>query len=153
MKTKNDWEAWKSYIYTASHILTGADVELKQAAGISLSDFDVLVTVESAPDKTLSMSCLRATVLVTTSGLSRSVSRLKERGWITKTVDQADKRHMHVTLTEAGQEALNQIRPIHTKYVREAFFGALDDEDQATLGRVLSQLERHLTASEPNRKD
>lgn len=144
MSSNEDWETWKSYLFTASRILAGAETQLQAEANISLSDFDVLVTLHSAPDHSLSMSCLKETVLVTTSGLSRSVSRLHSRGWLLKESAPHDKRQITVTLTPEGKHALLEIQPIHYSYVRERFFEALSAKDQRALGLALTHLSDHL---------
>lgn len=144
MDKKYDWETWKSFLFTAANILASAENQLQKNHRVSLSDFDVLATLYGSPEHTLSMNCLKATVLVTTSGLSRSVSRLEERGWVSKITDQNDRRQIHIRLTEPGLEAIKLISPPHRKFVKEIFFDALSAKDQAALGTALGHLRDHL---------
>lgn len=148
MTQKQDWDAWKNYIFTASRILTGAEMQLHKAHRLSLSDYDVMVTLLHAPEHSLSVSCLKATVVVTTSGLSRAIGRLEQRGWLTKTPDEYDKRQITLKLTAEGVAAIEAIRPEHHQYAAENFFDVLTTEEQASLRAILDHLRDHL--SDPN---
>lgn len=145
MTQTKDWNAWKNYIFTASRILTGAEMQLHKAHKLSLSDYDVMVTLLHAPEHTLSVSCLKATVVVTTSGLSRAIGRLEQRGWLTKTPDECDKRQITLQLTAEGIAAIEAIRPDHHQYASEHFFNALTAEEQKSLREILARLREHLT--------
>ncbi|WP_175953841.1 MarR family winged helix-turn-helix transcriptional regulator [Schaalia sp. Marseille-Q2122] len=146
MTQHQDWDAWQSYLFTASRILAGAEADLQARAQIGLSDYDVLISLYHAPQHQLSMSCLKETVLVTTSGLSRSVSRMSQRGWVTKETSPEDRRKVSLALTPEGLAAIEAIRPHHHEYVREHFFDALSAKDQQALGLALAHLSDHLTS-------
>lgn len=145
MTQENKWDTWKDFIYTASHILAGAEKQLQSTHGISLSDFDVLVTVHEAEKHSLSMCSLTDTVLVTTSGLSRSVQRLAERGWLIKEPSPTDKRQVTLKLTDDGIAAFKEIAPSHRAHVRNVFFNALSPNDDKALAVALRHLRDHMT--------
>ena len=147
MTQETNWLAWKNYIFTASHILAGAETQLQSTYGISLSDFDVLVSVYEAPEHTINMNSLKDSVLVTTSGLSRAVTRLKQRGWLEKESCQTDKRQVTLKLTNAGRDAFKEIGPAHRKHIRKIFFDALSNKDQEALVLALGHLRDHLKVS------
>ncbi|WP_067778682.1 MarR family winged helix-turn-helix transcriptional regulator [Actinomyces vulturis] len=142
------WETWKNFIYTSSHILAAADSDLQHskdpAITMSLSDFDVLATLKSAPDHALPMAELRATVLVTTSGFSRSIRRLIERKWIVKIQSETDRRCYSLQLTSAGLNALACVRDRHHALVSQSFMDVFSDEEMATLSTLLKKLSTHL---------
>lgn len=145
MTSPQDWAAWKNYIYTASHILASAETYLQSAHKLSLSDFDVLVSLYEAPEHTLSMTNLKQSVLVTTSGLSRSVSRLADRGFLTKETAADDKRQITLKLTAEGLEAFHRTAPEHRRHVRYLFFDGLSQKDLRALETALGHLRDHLT--------
>ncbi|MDO5060308.1 MAG: MarR family transcriptional regulator [Actinomycetaceae bacterium] len=144
MTSTHNWDAWKKYIHTAANILAGAETQLQKLYKLTLSDFDVLVTLYTAPERQLSMKSLKANVLVTTSGLSRAVTRMEERGWVTKHTDENDKRAVILKLSAAGAAAFEEIGPVHRAYVRNIFFDALSAKDQEALGVALTHLQDHL---------
>ena len=138
------WTTWRNYAFTASRILAHADHDLRAHIDLSLSDFDVLATLETAENHTLSMSCLSATVLVTHSGLSRSVSRLVSRGLIEKLDDQDDRRQRLVRLTPRGRDVLGEAAQRHRELVTELFFNALSPNDLAGMSVGLAHLADHV---------
>lgn len=144
MVTEQDRQLWKDFLFTASRVLAKCETQMQADSGMSLSDFDVLFTVYQAEEQKLSMSCLKATVLVTTSGLSRSVTRLEKHGWIKKIACPNDKRQVHVYLTEEGLEAVKDARKQHADVVQELFFAALSDKDREGMRLGLAHLADHL---------
>lgn len=144
MNTEKNWESWKTFLYTAANILANAETHLQKDHKISLSDFDVLATLYGAENHTLSMNCLKETVLVTTSGLSRSVTRLCDKDWVVKTPDENDRRQLNVALTETGVKAFKEIAPSQRKFTKEIFFDALSAKDQEALRTALGHLKDHL---------
>ncbi|WP_336249086.1 MarR family winged helix-turn-helix transcriptional regulator [Stomatohabitans albus] len=144
MATQQDWQMWRDYLFTASRILASAEAKLQAEGGLSLSDYDILVTLFNAPEHTMSMSCLKATVLVTTSGLSRSVSRLQKREWVEKTTDENDRRQVHIALTAKGLMAFKKVNPGHIAFVQETFFKALSEKDRQGMCLGMSHLADHL---------
>lgn len=147
MRQETNWLAWKNFVFTASRTLAEAEAHLQGTFGISLSDFDVLVSVYEAPERTLNMNSLKDSVLVTTSGLSRAVTRLKQRGWLEKESCRTDKRQVTLTLTTEGKQVFDKIAPAHRAQIREIFFDALSFKDQEALARALGHLRDHLNVS------
>lgn len=144
MVSEQDRQLWKDFLFTAARILAKTEAQMQADAGMSLSDFDVLITLYLADGQTLSMNCLKATVLVTTSGLSRSVSRLEKHGWITKISCPNDKRQVHITLTEEGARTLQAARKTHAAFVDDTFFAALSAKDRDGMRLGLAHLADHL---------
>lgn len=144
MASDQDRQLWKDFLFTASRVLAKTEAQMQADAGMSLSDFDVLITVYQAEGHTMSMNCLKATVLVTTSGLSRCVSRLEKHGWITKIGCPNDKRQVHIALTEEGLHALQAARSKHAAFVDETFFAALSEKDRDGMCLGLAHLADHL---------
>jgi DNA-binding MarR family transcriptional regulator len=67
------------------------------------------------------------------------VDGLQERGLVERRPDPVDRRATLVALTDAGQATAEAIRAARGAEA-ERFFAALDDEDRATLARILRTL-------------
>lgn len=144
MVKERDRQLWQNYLFSASRILAQAEAQMQADANMSLSDFDVLITLYRNLEENLSMSCLKATVLVTTSGLSRSVSRLERHGWVMKIPNEQDKRQVYLTLTDEGKEVVVQARKKHAEVIQRIFFDALSEKDLEGMSRGLAHLADHL---------
>ncbi|AOZ72085.1 hypothetical protein BK816_01225 [Boudabousia tangfeifanii] len=147
-RPQGKWGTWQDFIFAASQVLAVAESDLQNppAGGqaMSLSDFDILASLYQAEEKALALSCLKETVLVTTSGLSRSIGRLVERGWIEKIQSDQDKRRYTLKLTKAGEEALLAAQTHHQEVVSRQFFSAFSVSEMKTLSPLLEKLVAHL---------
>jgi DNA-binding MarR family transcriptional regulator len=131
-----EFRAWHGSLSFANGAMAALDAALRQAHGISLSEFDVLITLYNAPHRRLRMSELTQRVLITASGMTQLVTRLERGGLVSRTVDEADRRSFFATMTEAGNDRLREARPTHNEVVRERLVRRLSREQLTELGNL-----------------
>lgn len=78
---------------------------------------------------------LAARERVSAPAMSRTISELNERGYITRAVDPDDRRRQLLTITEAGAEALHVARRQRDQWMVERLT-ALSPEELDTLRRA-----------------
>src|SRR5207245_5583186 len=98
-------EAWHSFLRAHATLMRRLEVDLAQATGLALADFDVLAQLARAGGD-LRMTDLAARALVSRSGMTRRVARLVEEGLVRRVNADADGRGVAVMLTEAGVAGL-----------------------------------------------
>lgn len=81
------------------------------AHGLSGTDFDVLIRLARSPGRQLRMTDLAAQTGLSTSGITRIVDRLEERGLAARQAAPGDRRSSLAVLTPAGVERLDQLLP------------------------------------------
>lgn len=135
-----DWQTWQYLASTTSHAFSTVDQQLRKTCHLSLSDFDVLATLRRHEGNQATMACLTATVVVTLSGLSRSVSRLEEAGLVVKQPAQHDKRSMLITLTEQGKQVLHEAMPVHNRVIEQQVLGKLSVEQRNQLADIVTTI-------------
>ena len=69
--------------------------------------------------------------------------RLEQEGLVRKTRDAADARAVRVEITEAGREALDQVRAARTQ-ILQARLDRLDDDARAALAAAIPALDQLL---------
>jgi DNA-binding MarR family transcriptional regulator len=116
------------------------DGELERAHGISLAEFDVLLSLSHAPEGRLRMAELADAVLLSRSGLTRLVDRLQARGLIERVRCASDARGLNATLTDAGLQRLREAIPTHEDAVRRHFLDRLAPGDVPALIAVWRRL-------------
>ena len=132
-------EAWDSFLRAHATLMRRLEVDLAQATGLALADFDVLAQLVRAGGE-LRMTDLATRALVSRSGMTRRVARLVEEGLVRRANADADGRGVVVTLTDAGMARLTETAPIHLRGVSELFVAQLDAQELAVLKNALDKV-------------
>src|SRR5436189_1069380 len=131
--------AWDSFLRAHATLMRRLEVDLAQATGLALADFDVLAQLARAGGE-LRMTDLANPALVSRSGLTRRVARLVEEGLLRRANTDADGRSVVVALTNAGVARLTETAPVHLRGVSELFVAQLDEQGLAVLKRALDKV-------------
>jgi DNA-binding MarR family transcriptional regulator len=131
--------AWDSFLRAHATLMRRLEVDLAQATGLALADFDVLAQLARAGGE-LRMTDLAARALISRSGMTRRVARLVEEGLVRRANADADARGVVVALTDAGVTRLTETAPVHLRGVSELFVAQLDDHELAVLKNALEKV-------------
>lgn len=151
-----DAEERQAWIALASVLirLPGAlDSQLQRDAGISHFEYQVLVGLSEAPERTLRMSLLAAFAESALPRLSQVVTRLEKRGWVSRAPDLSDGRYTLATLTDLGWDALVEIAPGHVEVVRSLVIDPLTKAQQRQLLEIGNRIMRAIESSSPCTQD
>src|SRR5437588_7522522 len=129
-------EAWDSFLRAYATLMRRLELDLAQATGLALADFDVLAQLARAGGE-LRMTDLAARALVSRSGMTRRVARLVEEGLVQRANTDTDGRGVVVTLADAGVARLTETAPVHLRGVSKLFVAQLDDRELAVLRSAL----------------
>jgi DNA-binding MarR family transcriptional regulator len=132
-------EAWDAFLRAHATLMRRLDLDLAQATGLTLGDFDVLAQLARAGGE-LRMTDLAARVLLSRSGMTRRVTRLVEEGLVRRANADGDARGVVVALTDAGLARLTDTAPVHLRRVSELFVAQLDDQELAVLTNALKKV-------------
>jgi len=132
-------EAWRSLLQAHATLMRRLEVDLEQATGLALADFDVLAQLASAGGE-LRMTDLAARALISRSGMTRRVARLVDEGLVRRANADADARGVVVALTDAGIARLTETAPVHLRGVSGLFVSQLDDRELASLKKALDKV-------------
>jgi len=134
--TDAEFRAWHGCLEFTNAAMREIDEALNARHGISIKEFDVLITLFNAPDGRLRMSELAQQVVLTPSGVTHLVTRLERGGLVDRRVDDEDRRSFFAVLTAAGRRRLREARPTHNDVIRERLTARLTPEELRTLGRL-----------------
>lgn len=135
-----EWETWGALMLLHRLVLQDLDSGLRSAHGISVTEFDVLITLFNAPDRRLGMSDLGDRVLLSPAGTTHLVTRLERSGLVRREVDPADRRRWFTVLTDNGDRALQSARQTHNDVLRHTLFAATTPVERRTLRRLWQRL-------------
>jgi DNA-binding MarR family transcriptional regulator len=132
-------EAWDSFLRAHATLMRRLELDLAQATGFALADFDVLAQLARAGGE-LRMTDLATRALVSRSGMTRRVARLVAEGLVRRANADTDGRAVVVALTNAGLARLTETAPIHLRGVSEMFVAKLDEQELAVLKNALDKI-------------
>ncbi|GAB2739268.1 MarR family transcriptional regulator [Salinifilum aidingensis] len=144
--------AWRRYLDMNARLTARLHRQLQADAGLSLSDFDVLVQLTDQNDPRMRIGELAEVLQWEKSRLSHHLARMQRRGLVVREECADDARGAYIALTDAGRAAIEQAAPAHVETVRSLVFDHLTAEEVDTLGTIADRvLERLDPAPEEGR--
>lgn len=128
--------AWHGLLLTSGRVLRALDQRLQHEHGISVGEFDVLITLYNAPDARLRMAELAQRVALSPAGLTHLVVRLERDRLVGRATDPEDRRGSYTVLTAKGLARLNAARPAHNDVIRRLFLNRITAEDRRRLAAI-----------------
>ena len=133
-------EAWIAITQTHAAV-TGRLQEVLTAAELPpLAWFEVLATLDRAPEQRLKMGELAEALVITRGGLTKLVDRQIKAGLLERTFCETDRRVSYATLLPAGVELLAEMRPLVRAELASAFSANLSVEQAEELRTMLEQV-------------
>ena len=143
--------AWRGYRRMRRLLDLELARELAQDAGLSEPDYDVLSDLSETPDQRLRLSELADRMLWSRSRLSHHLTRMQQRGLVTREECASDGRGSVVALTPAGRRAIEAAAPGHVAAVRRHLIDLLTPEEVDALGALTHRVVDHLAGEDRRR--
>lgn len=134
------WRAYRRMVLLADSAISR---ELAQQSGLSMPDYLVLSTLSEADDHRRRLTELASRMQWSPSRLSHHVTRMEQRGLVTRAECSTDLRAAYVVLTDVGWDAIRAAAPGHVASVREHLIDLLDAEDIAALTTIGEKVATH----------
>ncbi len=130
--------AWLAFL-EVSHLLERAiEQQLRQDAGLSHAQYEILSRLEAADGGALRMSELADVIVVSRSGLTYQITQLEKAGLVRRERCPSDERGVLAILTSAGRGALTRAAPGHLRVVRDNLIDALTPAQREALTEGLA---------------
>ncbi|WP_062384222.1 MarR family winged helix-turn-helix transcriptional regulator [Demequina iriomotensis] len=117
--------------------------DLGRAAGVSLSEYHVLMHLAGAPGHMLRVGALARRTGLTLGAVTRVMRLLEDKGLAARRRSAEDGRGQDALLTDPGRERLAQASPVHTAGARRYVLDRLDPSALATLVDALRRIGDH----------
>ena len=143
-------QAWQGLIAIVNRAFPDIERPMK-AQGMRAVQYGILVALDGAPDRTLTLSELAEIANTSQSRLSHRLQDLVTGGLVEVTESAYDGRVKNATLTRLGRKRLSKIAPSHAEAVQSVIFDHLTAEQTASLADALSSIaEQFCDHSKPN---
>ncbi|MEU5960857.1 MarR family transcriptional regulator [Micromonospora parva] len=141
--------AWRGYRRMRRLLDLELARELAQDAGLSEADYDVLSDLSETPQGRLRLRELADRMLWSRSRLSHHLTRMQQRGLVTREECADDARGAVVVLTPAGRQAIETAAPGHVAAVRRHLIDLLTPAEIDALGALTHRVVDHLGGRAP----
>ena len=139
----SEMQAWRSYIVSSRRLFEALESDLSEH-GLTLPDYEMLVHLSEAPDRTMRMSDLAEKAMMSRSRLSHRIKAMEKAGWVKRQACASDKRGSFAVMTAKGWNTIKSAAPDHIASVRERFIQHLSKKDQAAVADVFGRIENEL---------
>jgi DNA-binding MarR family transcriptional regulator len=124
-----------------SRLLRRQTMSSDAAHTINMLRSHALTLIRETPDVT--MTELAHLLQVSASSATSFVDRLVRQGWVKRAQDKANRKLVHLRLTNAGERALTRCKTERRQHLKSTL-SLIPKEDQQHLKRILYRLNRDL---------
>jgi DNA-binding MarR family transcriptional regulator len=132
--------AWSALLRVHAALVPVLDAELQAAHNLPLTWYDVLLELNAAPEKQLTMSQLGKVAVVSRSRVSRVVDELVQAGLVERVPNPADRRSAFARITPAGRARLRAAAPTYLAGIENHFTRHLTEREAATIATALEKV-------------
>jgi DNA-binding MarR family transcriptional regulator len=132
--------AWTDFVLCYHRLMGVLEGEMQTQAGITLSQYDVLLRLAETAGGRMKMSELADAIVYSTGGLTRLFERMRQSGLVRREPSAVDRRVIYAVLTEHGTERLRAASAVHLDGVRRHFSAYLADDEVDTVATFLGRL-------------
>lgn len=144
-----EFGAYFALLEVGSLVQHGVEKQLRDEAGLSFVQFQILAILGESGDGTQTMTTVADRLVHSRSGLTYQAQQLEKAGLLTRAPAPDDERSTVLALSDAGREVLARVLPGHMAVVRDVLLDPLTTEDRAELTRLLDQVRHHMRARPP----
>ncbi|WP_371812852.1 MarR family winged helix-turn-helix transcriptional regulator [Saccharopolyspora sp. ASAGF58] len=136
--------SWRAYIVGSALLEYRLNRELQLAHGLSIADYEILVSLSEQPGLRMRMSELANQIAHSKSRISHQIRRLETAGLARRDECPSDGRGVLAVLTDKGLAKLREAAPTHVAGVRTHMIDLLEPEEMKVLGAVFERLTTRL---------
>lgn len=146
LESEPNLEAWISFLRAHASLTRDMSARLEAEHGLTLNDYDCMVQLAYAPERSLRRVDLARSVLLSPSGITRLLDGLEREGWVEKRSCASDARVTYAHMTDAGLEKFKAARKTHLADIEESFGSRFTPEELEIVSSLLGRL---LDSDEP----
>ncbi|MEU3186308.1 MarR family transcriptional regulator [Streptomyces sp. NPDC006923] len=132
--------AWRDFILAYHHITRAMEREMSERAGLTLSQYDVLLRLSESREGRMRMSDLADAIVYSTGGLTRLLERMDKAGLVERLHSAEDRRVVHAVLTDDGRRRLAEASRIHLEGIRHHFTRYLRPEEALPVSEFMHRV-------------
>ncbi|MGW7353136.1 MarR family winged helix-turn-helix transcriptional regulator [Streptomyces sp. NPDC054784] len=137
---EREMAAWTGFLRASNLVARHLEQQLREDAGLSHTQYEILVLLSAAPEGEVRMTELAARLITSKSGLTYQVGQLEKRGLVARRSCPTDVRGVLAVLTADGRRTLEEAAPGHVAAVRESLIDVLERDELAVVAEALHRV-------------
>ncbi|OLT17442.1 MarR family transcriptional regulator [Pseudonocardia sp. CNS-139] len=135
-------QGWRTLAALHGRLEEALEKALQAEFDLSVVEYTVLDTLARQDGWHMRMQQLARAAALSHSATTRLVTRLENRGLLSRYLCEDDRRGIYSTLTERGRELLERVRPLHDSTLKHTLDEAGEVPELAPLVEALAALPR-----------
>ena len=135
-----DTAAWAALLRVHAALVPALDRDLQAATGLPLTWYDVLLELNAAAERRLSMGQLGQRAVVSRTWVSRVVDQLVAAGLVTREANPDDRRSAYAAITPAGRDRLRAAAPVYLDGIARHFTSRMTPAEARTVAAALEKV-------------
>lgn len=136
-------EPWRWLLLASTSALRAIERDVAARGTVPLAWYDVLLELNGAPDRRLTMSELGERAVLSRTRVSRIVDELEAAGLVERVPNPDDGRSAFARITPAGRRELRRTAPHYLAGIEEHFLSHLEPSEREVLARALRRVAEH----------
>jgi DNA-binding MarR family transcriptional regulator len=132
--------AWVRLLRAHAELTRRMDRNLREAHGLSLREYELLLALGDAPDGRMRRVDLAARILLSQGGVTRLLEPLERDGLVARATRETDRRVAYAVLTTEGRRRLSEAWRTHRRDIRDLITAHYDTAELEALDRLLARL-------------
>jgi DNA-binding MarR family transcriptional regulator len=135
-----DTAAWAALLRVHAALVPALDRDLQAATGLPLTWYDVLLELNAAAERRLSMGELGQRAVVSRTRVSRVVDQMVAAGLVTREANPDDRRSAYAAITPAGRDRLRAAAPVYLDGIARQFTSRMTPAEARTVAAALEKV-------------
>ena len=131
---------WRSFLGGITVLQDQLDRDLRTHHDLSTAEYEILVRLSEAPNRTIRMAELAAAVSHSRSRVTHTISRLERDGIVQRDSCAADGRGVNAVLTDHGFSVLEKAAHTHVRGVHDYLIENATPEELEALGSIMDRV-------------
>ncbi len=142
--TQEQQVIWRAFLGGITVLMDQLDRDLRTQHDLSLGEYEILVRLSEAPDRSFRLAELAAAVAQSRSGGPPTISRLERVGIVRRDQCSDDGRGVSAVLTDHGFAVLEKAAHTHVRGVHHYLIENAPSDEFAALGRIMERVTQTL---------
>ncbi len=131
---------WRSFLGGTIVLNDRLDRDLRNAHGLSMPEYEILVRLSEAPERSIRMAELAAAVSHSRSRVTHTIARLEREGLVFRGQCSEDGRGVSAVMTDKGFSLLEEAAHTHVRGVHSYLVENASPEEFEVLGQIMQRV-------------